>query len=280
MFSVLRRLYSKGVRCTTIIDVGCADGHFGLHLLSQDLARGSSLVNIDANPLYESSLKSIADIVGGHYLIAALMDFEGEIDINTGAHHYWASALPDGDKYWLGQHGVTGNKLRVPTTTLDALSKKLRLRPPYMLKFDVQGLEETVLRGGAELLKQTSVVICEAGMDNFNGINAFLVEKGFILYDLVQMMRDGSGTLIQFYPIYVKKELGDVLVPVTAWSKQDQAAVIAAQTKRRAEILKWNADFLARYRKAAPMSKRNEPCPCGSGRRYKHCCGSHGGATA
>jgi FkbM family methyltransferase len=280
MFSVLRRLAGKGVRGETIIDIGCADGHFGLSLLSQNLAPGSMLVNVDANPLYENSLKAIADVAGGHYLIGALTDFEGEIEINTGAHHYWASALPAGGKYWQGQHGVTGNKFKVPATTLDALSKKLNLQPPFMLKLDVQGLEETVLRGGAELLKQTSVVICEAGIDKFNEINAYLVCRDFFLFDLVEMLRDGSGTLLQLYPIYVKEKFRDVLVSVSAWNKEDQAAVIAAQEKRRVEILKWNADFLARYRKPAPKLNRNQPCPCGSGSKYKHCCGSFGTATA
>lgn len=28
-------------------------------------------------------------------------------------------------------------------------------------------------------------------------------------------------------------------------------------------------------RKAAPKVGRNEPCPCGSGRKYKHCCGTN-----
>ena len=27
------------------------------------------------------------------------------------------------------------------------------------------------------------------------------------------------------------------------------------------------------YRRFAPKTGRNEPCPCGSGKKYKHCCG-------
>ena len=26
-------------------------------------------------------------------------------------------------------------------------------------------------------------------------------------------------------------------------------------------------------RRAAPKIGRNDPCPCGSGKKYKHCCG-------
>ncbi|MCX7016215.1 MAG: SEC-C metal-binding domain-containing protein [Candidatus Sumerlaeota bacterium] len=31
------------------------------------------------------------------------------------------------------------------------------------------------------------------------------------------------------------------------------------------------------YRREAPKVGRNEPCPCGSGKKYKHCCGAAGG---
>jgi len=30
---------------------------------------------------------------------------------------------------------------------------------------------------------------------------------------------------------------------------------------------------VATYRRLEPKTGRNEPCPCGSGRKYKHCCG-------
>jgi len=40
---------------------------------------------------------------------------------------------------------------------------------------------------------------------------------------------------------------------------------------RRKEILQqWRGDNIA---KAVAKPGRNEPCPCGSGRKYKHCCG-------
>ena len=29
----------------------------------------------------------------------------------------------------------------------------------------------------------------------------------------------------------------------------------------------------ATFRRLAPKVGRNDPCPCGSGKKYKHCCG-------
>jgi uncharacterized protein len=32
-------------------------------------------------------------------------------------------------------------------------------------------------------------------------------------------------------------------------------------------------------RRSAPKIRRNDPCPCGSGKKYKHCCGGSDGST-
>ena len=60
-------------------------------------------------------------------------------------------------------------------------------------------------------------------------------------------------------------------------------------------ILKWNAAFLKRFGNTqvekpgasgqtdaaniANAISRNHPCPCGSGRKYKHCCGAYVGGV-
>ena len=86
----------------------------------------------------------------------------------------------------------------MPQTTLDALSKKLNLQPPFFIKLDVQGLEERVLKGGSEILKNTHVIVCEAIIREFQEINKYLAEQDFVLYDAVEMLRDNTETLLQF----------------------------------------------------------------------------------
>src|SRR6476469_5882636 len=67
-------LFNKGLRFSTVIDIGCADGHFFLDHFDMGLLPNAVAVNIDANPLYESSLRDIKDVLGGHYLVAAISD--------------------------------------------------------------------------------------------------------------------------------------------------------------------------------------------------------------
>lgn len=39
---------------------------------------------------------------------------------------------------------------------------------------------------------------------------------------------------------------------------------------------RWNSDDDGTYTRTAPKISRNSPCPCGSGKKYKHCCGKNG----
>src|SRR5262249_36096195 len=84
----LAGLFQKGVRYSTVIDVGCADGHFYLHHYGLGLFPGSTVLNIDPNAIYENSLKSIKDVMGGHYAIAAASDSEGEVELTISTHPY------------------------------------------------------------------------------------------------------------------------------------------------------------------------------------------------
>ena len=247
MFGPLRILFNKGIRYSTVVDVGCADGHFFLNAFAQGLIPGCVPLNIDANPIYEPSLREIQRVVGGHFQISAVTDHEGEIDLTTSVHPYWSSLRPPSDPYWQRINNLSATKTAVPATTLDALSKKLALRPPFLLKLDVQGAEEQVLRGANEFLHQTHIVICEADVDDFQDISMVLFENGFALYDATHLQRLADGTLGWFYPVFINRSL-DFVRPKAFWDVKDNETIIRTQEERRKMILKSNADLLERIR--------------------------------
>jgi hypothetical protein len=245
MLDTLRALFDKGVRYSTVVDVGCADGHFFLSLLERGLIPGAVPLNVDANALFEESLASIRDAVGGHYCIGAVTDHDGEVELTGSAHPHWGSLRPADDPYW---------------RRVNALS-------------------------ASGFLKEAHVVICEADVEDFHGINAVLAESDFFLYDLTHLERVADGTLGQFYPIYVNRCI-DYVRPASLWDSRNNDAVIRAQAARRAAIVTSNAAFLRHIQQTgdAPPQPinlgsgtdvvgRNQPCSCGSGRKYKHCCG-------
>ena len=288
MLDTLRTLFDKGVRYSTVIDVGCADGHFFLTLLERGLIPGAVPVNVDANAIFEESLASIRRAVGGHYFVGAVTDHDGEAELTGSKHPYWGSLRPADDSYWRRVNALSATTSVVPATTLDTLRARLALEPPFLLKLDVQGAETSALRGATGFLEDTHVVICEADIEDFHAINAILAENDFFLYDLTHLERVADGTLGWFYPVYVNRHL-DFVRPTALWDARDNDAVIRAQAERRATILKSNAALLQHlsqtrrpvaeaidFNFGAKVVGRNDRCSCGSGRKYKHCCGRTG----
>jgi hypothetical protein len=193
-------------------------------------------------------------------------------------HPYWASLRPKDDRYWERINRLSGEKVRVPATTLDQLVKRLALDPPFLLKLDVQGAEESVLRGARQTLDDTHAAIVEADIEDFENINARLIEVGFSLYDACHLTRYPDGTLGWFHPIYLNHKL-DHIRPRAFWGEGDNASVVNAQVERRSTVLKNNAAILDHIRKGRSLAggqatRRNMVCPCGSGKKFKHCCGA------
>jgi FkbM family methyltransferase len=244
--NTIERLSNIGLRYSTVIDVGCADGHF--FLSHKRWFPGAVPLNIDANALYEESLKAIKDVVGGSYSISAITDFVGEIEITESVHPYWSSVRPEGNLYWSRVNNlIKKTKVKVSSTTLDTLVKELALNPPFFLKLDVQGAEKQTLAGARDVLKNTSVIICEADVDDFQDINDALVSAGFTLYDLTQLERVSDGTLGWFYPVYINNNLENVR-PHSFWDAKDNDAIIGMQIERRKTILRYNTETLNRLR--------------------------------
>jgi hypothetical protein len=78
----------------------------------------------------------------------------------------------------------------VPVVTLDAYVRNNKLRPPNVIKIDVEGAESAVLRGAAELLTRhrPHIVLSGHGTSQQQACAALLGDFG---YDLV-VDRDGS----------------------------------------------------------------------------------------
>src|SRR5262249_33855146 len=240
----LAMLFAKGVRYSTVIDVGCADGSFFLLHSYFGIFAGATPVNIEANPIYEESLRTIKDRAGGHFIVGAASDADGEAEMILGAHPYWSSLRVRDDPYWKQIHNLHQGTCKVRTFTIDGMAEQLGLQPPFLLKLDVQGAEQQVLRGARRVLGDTDVVICETDMSDFQSLNSLMTEPEFDLFYPMQLNRLEDHMLRWFYPVYLKRRLSS-LKASALWRSVHTDQVIEMQAQRRTRLVQVNAAILA-----------------------------------
>lgn len=110
--------------------------------------------------------------------------------------------------------------------------------------------------------------------------------RGFAQKDPFQEYRREAAMLFQVFLSEVKRETVKMLSWVQLHSQDDVAAFEAQQQAEAAQKLQAthpDADAGTRnegaqgevntFRRDVPKVGRNDPCPCGSGKKYKQCCG-------
>jgi uncharacterized protein len=96
--------------------------------------------------------------------------------------------------------------------------------------------------------------------------------------------------------IFAREDEGQVFsIPLVAGEVDPHWPVEPLPDEKREELVRWMAAGIARsykffaahrraaaaseseaetYRRSAPKVGRNDRCPCGSGKKFKHCCGA------
>jgi hypothetical protein len=100
-----------------------------------------------------------------------------------------------------------------PMQTLDQLLSELKTTGDYFLKLDVQGAELDVLTGATEALRNSSVVLVEASLLNYNAgapliaeVMHYFAEHDFVLFDICELRRMKMGVLVQVDLLFIKTD--------------------------------------------------------------------------
>lgn len=207
LVGVLRQAKDAGFSPRTVVDIGAAYGSFASECFG--VFPDSGYVLIEPLEEYRPFLEVVTQsIPTAEYILAAAAAEPGEVSINVhpdlvGSSQY----LEDEDS------DVNGIPRRVPAITLDSLLDDGTIRPPLLVKIDVQGAELDILLGGEKALRKTDFVILEvslfeffAGGPQFYDVMAFMKARGFVVYDIVGLQyRPLDNALSQVDAVFVKE---------------------------------------------------------------------------
>lgn len=110
-------------------------------------------------------------------------------------------------------HSAGSEKVKVEVKTLNNVFEKIDLKKNILIKMDVQGFEDEVIKGGLEVIKGSKVLIIECSLQNtyegepmFDGIYNLVHSIGFeYAGSLKQSIRKDDQSFLQADCVFIKK---------------------------------------------------------------------------
>jgi FkbM family methyltransferase len=203
MDDALRALHARGHTFETVVDIGASDGSWSTALMRH--YPGCRYLLVEAQPVHEPALRTYCERhPNAQFVLAAAGDREGWIHFDaTDPFGGLASYEP-----------AAANDIRVPVVTVDGELKTRRLPGPYLLKLDTHGFEVPILKGAAQTLASTEVLIVECYNHRiapecltFDEMCRYLGGQGFRCIDLVDpLYRPYDDSLWQMDLFFVRSE--------------------------------------------------------------------------
>lgn len=196
----------------TIIDIGANEGQFSDKI--RTLFPNALIYAFEPLPEAFSRLQKNFDTdTRLRAFNIALGESEGEIRFYENQYSQSSSALEPGE-------GLAKNfsfakevkEINVQVDTLDRVLQSEKTELPLLVKVDVQGYEDHVLKGGIRTLKEASVILCEVsfvelykGQKLFSDIFEFLNQLGFNYAGSLEQIRSvETNRVLQADAIFIR----------------------------------------------------------------------------
>jgi FkbM family methyltransferase len=204
MEGVIERIARRNIKINTVIDIGASNGSWSELLLKRyPLAQ---YLLIEAQPVHEPALRQFCQAwPNTSYILAAAGETSGTIFFNASdPFSGQASYSP-----------YPSHNIEVSVTTVDREVEKHGRSGPYLLKLDTHGFEVPILKGAADTLRDTAVIVVECYNYKiahealyFFEMCAHLKELGFRCIDFADpMWRLYDDTLWQMDLVFVRDNL-------------------------------------------------------------------------
>ena len=203
---VLKNLQKCGVPISQIVDVGVSTATDEFiecfpnkkHLLFEPVEKYHQTINKNYKRInHELFGVALSNKQGAAYLIETSNWANG---IST---HAGISSNP---KKVDGKETINCKKIKVDI--LDSYAEIIEKN--FLLKIDVDGVDLEVLIGSEQVIKNASVVIVEANWSGFAERAKFIVDQGFVLYDIADKCFYGN-VLWQCDLVFVRNDFNKIV---------------------------------------------------------------------
>ena len=218
-YKMVRSLAEQRLAPSAVLDVGANIGQFAV--AAAKFFPQAAIFSIEPHPdIFRRLCHNVRKLPKVRTFQDALGDHQGSAALRINSHSHSSSMLPLARQHREAfPKAVETSTAEVHLRTLDSLFAPIDLRPPVLLKLDVQGYEALVLRGGSETLRRISYVILEASFKP-------MYEGEILFLDLVQLMEE--------YGFRFSRPVGALQHPVTGEVLQIDALFEAVPAKKDA----------------------------------------------
>ncbi len=207
-----RRSWLDSFQFRTVFDVGANTGQFVEE--ARGFAPAAQIYSFEPLPdCYAQLVSRFRDDDRFRAFNIAVGDARGETTFHRSEYAQSSSMLPMAQLHKDAFPETAGGAtLTVSVDTLDNLRESLVIAGPVLLKIDVQGFEDRVIRGATELLAQVDVALVEMsveplyeGQTLFDGVYRMMVERGFVYRgNHLQLQHPRDGRVLQVDGLFTR----------------------------------------------------------------------------
>ncbi len=196
----------------TILDIGAHTGEFAT-LIHRAIPHARIISFEPLGEMFQQLVANTQDLPNFKAFNCALGEANAQVDMHRNEFTPSSSLLPMTN---LHKEAFPFTKRETTETvqvrTLDKVGRELSLEDNILIKMDVQGYEEKVIRGGESMVSRAKVLIVETsfqtlyeGQPLFDDIYRLLGQKGFrYTGNLEQLRSPTDGSVLQADAIFIK----------------------------------------------------------------------------